>query len=63
VKEAAWEAADQAPDWETRMYVCVAWGAGSVARGIKATGGQWHRAYKFWSLPYRQVERLDQLIV
>ena len=61
VDEAAWEPPRQAPDPETRVYVRVAWGEAAVARRIKEAGGQWHRAYKLWSLPYRQVERLNLL--
>jgi hypothetical protein len=43
------------------VYVRVAWGEASAARSIKAAGGQWHRAYKLWSLAYGQVQRLDLL--
>jgi len=43
------------------VYVRVAWGEAAVARVIKEAGGQWHRGYKLWSLPYGQVERLNLL--
>jgi hypothetical protein len=61
VDEAAWEPPQAAPDPETRVYVRVAWGEASLARSITAAGGQWQRAYKLWSLPYGQVERLHLL--
>jgi hypothetical protein len=45
--------------------MCVAWGAASLAHRINAAGGQWHREYKLWSLPYGQAAQpalLDRLI-
>ncbi len=61
VDEAAWEPPHQVPAPETLVYVRVAWGEAAVARVIKEAGGQWHRGYKLWSLPYGQVERLNLL--
>ena len=61
VEEAPWEPPLQAPTPETLVYVRVAWGEVALARVIKEAGGQWHRGYKLWSLPYGQVERLDML--
>jgi hypothetical protein len=61
VDEAAWEPPHQAPDPATRVYMRVAGGEASVAHRIKAAGGQWHREYKRWSLPYGQVAQLALL--
>jgi hypothetical protein len=61
VDEAAWEPPHQVPDPATRVYVRVAWGEASIAQRIKAAGGQWHREYKLWSLPYGQVAQLALL--
>lgn len=61
VAEADWTPPTKVPAPETLVYVRVAWGEVEIARLIKAAGGQWHRGYKLWALPYGQVERLELL--
>jgi hypothetical protein len=54
-----WKPRPPAPD--TIVYVRVAWGEATLARQIKAAGGQWDRNAKLWAPPYGQVERLGPL--
>lgn len=61
VAEADWTPPAMVPTPETLVYVRVAWGEAEIARHVKAAGGQWHRGYKLWALPYRQVEQLKLL--
>ncbi len=61
VEEAAWEPPAMSPAPDTIVYLHVAWGEATVARQIKAAGGQWRRDYKLWAIRYAQAEQLQLL--
>jgi hypothetical protein len=56
VAEGAWSPPPPAPD--TIVGVRVAWGEATLARQIKAAGGQWNRHQKAWEVRYDQVVAL-----